>query len=159
MPDIDLTPQRIQARLKFLRDKIRPGLSDRAFGLKAGISYTQVQRMEGRVTAKNYKRDTGSSPTIERLRKYLKALNYSVTQFFSELENQRYEQPSATVDDLRMHAQLQDLLDLGEEVKRRVNERFDELQAWLRWKESVGVTARLLPFSTKTVRERERNNT
>jgi transcriptional regulator with XRE-family HTH domain len=134
MAERDLSPKRIQERLKALRGKTYPeGITDREFAKKAGISYTQVQRMEGRLDQSQYKRDrSGASPTVERLRRYLSACEVSLAVFFAELEARPEPALSTPASHLKLHERLQTMLDFGEDVERRVADRFDELEGWVK---------------------------
>lgn len=120
----------VQEKLLRIREKENPGVSVREFARKARISPNQVARMEGRLTQHNYKRDPGASPTIERLRLYLAACNYTLGKFFSEIEKVSYPE-NISDDHAELHGRLQSLLDSGEDAERRIKEQLQLLEIWL----------------------------
>jgi transcriptional regulator with XRE-family HTH domain len=132
--DIDLI--KLQERLKQLREDTKSRRepfgeeSVRAFAKKAGISYTQVARMEGARREQHLKSDAESAPSIVRLYRYLKACGTTLTDFFAKFEQ---TQPAGlTPHQADLLARARDLILASAEVERRLRDQIEQLEVWLR---------------------------
>src|ERR1051325_6372474 len=88
MADKDIDLKRLQYALQTLRETKRRGESVRAFAKGAGISYTYVAQMEGRVKNRHLKKAAETAPTILMLHRYLQRCGTTITGFFSEFERE-----------------------------------------------------------------------
>jgi transcriptional regulator with XRE-family HTH domain len=128
--DIDL--ERLQKRLQKLGEKKRGAKSVRAWAKDAGISYTYVAQIEGRKKKKSLKRAPETSPTVFMLNRYLRHCGLTLAQFFADFEGAAPEPYAVAPEHAALLEDVRDLLQAGPEAERRVRERIEDVQAWLR---------------------------
>jgi hypothetical protein len=125
----DIDSARLHKRLRELRETKKKNESIRTFAKNAGISYTHVAQMEG-WRKKSLKGTRPSSPSALMLNRYLRYCGSSITQFFSEFEEIK---PEGMKDEHRdVLETVRSLLEAGGDVERRICERVEEVQVWLR---------------------------